>query len=129
MAWPVTYYRDSEGREPARDYVRSLPGPTQAAVVNYLGRLATFGPALPFPSSSQVEGELRELRPDMGNLHYRLLYRRTGNVFVILHAFLKPGSRIALGEIAVAQERWDDLVTRMNADPRQPPRAIGHDAP
>ena len=26
--------------------------------------------------SSQVDGELRELRPDMGNTHYRLLYRR-----------------------------------------------------
>lgn len=129
MPWPVTYYRDSGGTEPAKDYIRSLPGPTQAAIVNYVGRLATFGPFLPFPSSGQVDGELRELRPDMGNLHYRLLYRRSGNIFVVLHAFRKPGSRIAQAEITIAQRRWDDLAVRMNAAPRRPPRAIGHDAP
>jgi len=39
-----------------------------------------FGPALPFPSSSQVEGVLRELRPDTGRTHYRLLCRRSDDM-------------------------------------------------
>ena len=128
MPWPVTYYRTRDGQEPAREFIDSLDAHTRAATQNYIERLAIFGPHLPFPSSSKVEGELRELRPDMGNLHYRLLYRRTDNIFVILHAFLKPGSRIALAEIAAAQSRWTDLGERMNEVPRRPPRAIGHDA-
>jgi phage-related protein len=65
----------------------------------------------------------------MGNTHYRLLYRRTGNVFVLLHAFVKPGNRIARGEIDLAQRRWADLVERLNEDPRTGPRPIGSDAP
>ncbi len=128
MAWPVTYYRDRDGREPAMEYIGSTDGSTRAAIQNYIGRLETFGPHLPLPSSSQVEGELRELRPDMGNLHYRILYRRTGNIFVLLHAFLKPGKRLAQAEITTAQDRWEDLVERMSEDPRQPPRPIGRDA-
>lgn len=129
MPWPVTYYRTRDGREPAREYIYSLEPKTIAAIQNYIGRLAEFGPLLPFPSSSQVEGELRELRPDMGNLHYRILYRRSQNVFVLLHAFLKLTARIPQSEINTANARWDDLVTRMNEDPRRRPRPIGTDAP
>jgi phage-related protein len=96
---------------------------------NYIGRLSIFGPALPFPSSSQVYGELRELRPDMGRTHYRLLYRRSDDMFIILHAFIKLGGPIAQREIDVANQRWEDFKARMNADPREPPSAIGHTAP
>lgn len=92
MAWPVVYYRQSDGTEPADDVIRTQPPAAQAAIDNYIERLALFGPRLGFPSTSQVDGELRELRPDLGNIHYRLLYRRTDNVFVILHGFIKPGA-------------------------------------
>jgi len=96
---------------------------------NYLGRLALFGPSLPFPSSSQVAGELRELRPDMGRTHYRLLYRRSDDIFIVLHAFIKRGGPIDRAEIALANRRWRDFRNRMDADPRRPPSAIGRTAP
>lgn len=129
MSWPVTYYRLRDGREPVTEFIDSLPVGDRAAIDAYIDRLAEFGPVLGFPSTSQVDGELRELRPDVGNTHYRLLYRRTGNVFVLLHAFVKPGRRIAQGEIDLAQRRWADLVARLNEDPRTGPRPIGSDAP
>ena len=129
MTWPVVYYRQSDGAEPADQFIRAQPAAAQAAIDNYLERLALFGPQLGYPSTSQIEGELRELRPDLGNVHYRLLYRRTGNIFVILHAFTKSGARIDRAEIDVAIERWKDLKARMNAVPRRQPRALGHEAP
>jgi phage-related protein len=95
---------------------------------NYVGRLVLFGPALPFPSSSQVEGELRELRPDMGKTHYRLLYRRSDDMFILLHAFVKPGEAIDQSEIDIANERWADFKARANAVPRRPPSPIGRPA-
>ena len=119
------YYRQSDGIEPADEFIRAQPPAAQAAVDNYVERLALFGPHLGYPSTSQVDGELRELRPDVGNVHYRLLYRRTGNVF----AFIKPRARIAQAEIDIANGRWEDLRARMNRLPRRPPRALGHDAP
>ena len=129
MPWPVVYYRKSDGTEPADEFIRTQPPAAQAAIDNYIERLALFGPALGYPSTSQVDGELRELRPDLGNTHFRLLYRRTDNVFVILHAFIKPGGKIARAEIEIAHRRWEDLKARMGAVPRHPPRALGHEAP
>ncbi len=129
MSWPVTYYRLRDRREPVTEFIDSLPASDQAAIDAYIDRLAEFGPVLGFPSTTQVDGELRELRPDVGNTHYRLLYRRTGNVFVLVHAFVKRGRRIAQGEIDLAQRRWADLVARLNEDPRTGPRPIGRDAP
>ncbi len=62
MAWPVVYYRQSDGTEPADDFIRTQPPAAQAAIDNYIERLAIFGPRLGYPSTSQVDGELRELR-------------------------------------------------------------------
>jgi len=91
MPWPVVFYRQADGVEPADVFIEQQSAAAQAAIDNYIERLAILGPALGFPSTSQVDGELRELRPDLGNVHFRLLYRRTDNIFVILHAFIKPG--------------------------------------
>jgi len=59
----------------------------------------------------------------------RVLYRRSGNLFVLLHAFEKRTKSIPEQDKAVAKERWEDFKARMRADPRMPPRAAGHDAP
>lgn len=127
--WAVKYYRAADGSQPADEFIDVQPAQAWAMIDNYLGRLALFGPSLPFPSSSQVEGELRELRPDRGRTHYRLLYRRSGDMFIILHAFIKPGDRINHAEIDTANGRWKDFRDRMDADHRRPPSAIGRTAP
>jgi len=127
-AWAVRHYRATDGSQPADEFIDAQPARAQAMIDNYVGRLVLFGPSLPFPSSSQVEGELRELRPDMGRTHYRLLYRRSDDLFIILHAFLKRGGLIDQAEIDVANTRWQDFKDRMDADPRRPPSPIGRTA-
>jgi DNA-binding transcriptional regulator YiaG len=86
-------------------------------------------PHLPFPHSSQVEGELRELRCHYGRDLYRILYRRSERLVVLLHIFPKRSARVGQSDIRVAQERWEDYRARMDAPQRVPPRAVGHDAP
>lgn len=86
-------------------------------------------PPLPFPHTSQVEGELRELRCHFGSAQYRILYRRSGNLFVLLHAFHKTTATIPQHEIQVAKQRWQHFKRRMDAPRRRKPRAAGHDAP
>ena len=127
--WPVKFYRAADGSQPADGFIDAQPRQAQAMIDSYLGRLALFGPSLPFPASSQVDGELRELRPDMGRTHYRHLYRRSDDMFIILHAFIKRGGSIDQAEITIANGRWEDFKVRMNADPRRQPSAIGRVAP
>ena len=127
--WPVVYYRDIDGREPVNDAILRLSPHDQVAVDNDIERLAEFGPTLPYPWSSQVAGKLRELRADAGRSHYRILYRRSHNIFVLLHFLDKRVDRLPQAHIEIADKRWADYQARMNAPVRRPPRAAGHDAP
>lgn len=128
----ATYYRDVQGHEPVRKFIDTLSAAAQAALDNQIDRLNMLSddlPHLPFPHSSQVDGELRELRCHYGRDLYRVLYRRSGSLVILLHIFAKQSTRIPAGDIQTAHDRWDDFKARMNAEPRVPPRAAGHDAP
>jgi putative component of toxin-antitoxin plasmid stabilization module len=52
--------------------------------IDRLNMLNTSNPHLPFPHSSQIRGELRELRCHFGSELYRILYRRSRNLIVLL---------------------------------------------
>lgn len=129
----AVFYRAPDGSEPVDDFIESLRAPAkQAAIDNQVDRLNMLTPSrphLPFPHSSQVRGELRELRCHYGSELYRILYRRSRNLIVLLHMFRKDTGRIPEREIAVAEERWEGFKARMDAETRRAPRAAGHDAP
>ncbi len=88
------YYRDADGTEPVYDFIDALEAKVQVVLDNQIERIALFGPHLPFPHSSQVEGGLRELRCRYGTMLYRILYRRSDNLFVLLHVFAKRSGAI-----------------------------------
>lgn len=125
----MVYYRAADGSEPVNSFIDALPPRVQVVLDNQIERVALFGPRLPFPHSSQVEGELRELRCHFGNTLYRILYRRSDNLFVLLHIFEKRTGAIPEVDKQIARERWADFKRRMDKSPRRPPRAAGHDAP
>lgn len=128
----AVYYREADGKEPVRDFINALTPERRATLHNQIDRLNLLTdavPHLPFPHTSQVAGELRELRCHYGSEHYRVLYRRSDRLFVLLHAFGKTSAKIPRREIVIAEERFEDFKRRMDAEPRRPPRAAGHDAP
>jgi phage-related protein len=128
----AVYYRDRDGREPVRNFVDGLDDEAQAMIDNQIDRLNLLSdqmPHLPFPHSSQVDGELRELRCHYGRNLYRVLYRRSGRLVILLHIFVKRSSKIPASDIHIAHQRWADFKARMDANPRVPPRAAGSDAP
>ena len=128
----AVYYRAPDGGEPVSDFIESLAVRRQVAIDNQIDRLNDLDPGappLPFPHGSQVEGELRELRCHYGSEQYRVLYRRSRNLFVLLHAFRKTTAKLPRAEIETAHSRWEDFRRRMDAPRRRGPRAAGHDAP
>jgi len=129
----AVYYRAPDGVEPVRAFLDDDVDDETAAVlalqIERLNLLSDQVPHLPFPHSSQVDGELRELRCHYGRQLYRVLYRRSDRLLVLLHIFSKRTAKIPASEIQIAKDRWDDFKERMDADPRTPPRAAGHDAP
>lgn len=126
------FYRGPDGIEPVRKFLNELEPATQIGLANQIDRLNLLSdemPHLPFPHSSQVDGELRELRCHYGRDLYRILYRRSDRLIVLLHAFKKGSRKMPAREIEVAKTRWLDFKARMDASQRRPPRAAGGDAP
>jgi phage-related protein len=131
-AFHAVYYRDANGLEPVKEFLDDLDDEVAAVLAQQLDRLNLLSdeiPHLPFPHSSQVDGELREFRCHYGRQLFRVLYRRSDRLLVLLHIFSKRTAKIPASEIEVANDRWDDFKERMDADPRTPPRPAGHDAP
>ena len=128
----AVYYRTADGTQPVDEFIEALDARRQAALDLQIERLNLLGPRqphLPFPHSSQIEGELRELRCHFGSEHYRILYRRSRSLIVLLHMFRKDTGQVPEREKEIARARWSDFVARMNVSPRRPPRAAGRDAP
>jgi phage-related protein len=128
----AVYYRDVSGAEPVDVFIDRLNPRAQDEIdwhVELLNALDERDPPLAFPHSSQVRGELRELRCHYGRCLFRILYRRSEGLFVLLHAFEKTTGKVPAAEIGIAEKRWDDFKTRMEAHPRRGLRAAGHDAP
>jgi phage-related protein len=132
----AVYYRDPRGREPVRDWLEGLvrTSPEAAAkigerVTEFLNGRPAGGPPPAFPITSQIEGGLRELRVRFADTRYRLLYQRSGNLVVLLHGFEKSTGAVPDADKHLAQGRFVDFKSRMDAAPRVRPRAAGHDAP
>jgi phage-related protein len=128
----AVYYRERTGDEPVREFVRALDAAGREAVawsVELLNEMGVNDPPLPFPYSSQVVGDLRELRCHAGRRHIRALYRRSERLFVLLHAFGKRSARVPPADVAIAEDRWAEFRARMDEMPRNRPRAAGADAP
>jgi len=132
MTTQAVYYRDAAGHEPVNEWIDDLPPKVQVRVddaTDLLNDLPDDAPPLAFPHSSQVDGPLRELRCHYGKRLIRILYQRSDNLFVLVHALNKTGAKIPEADKTLARERTADFQARMNALPRVPPRAAGADAP
>ncbi len=129
----AVYYRDSHGAEPVNQFIQALPLKSAAKIDDFIeehlnGKPPQDPPAL-FPVTSQIDGELRELRVRFANTRYRILYQRSGNLVVLLHAIEKDTGAIPQSEIELARRRMADFRRRMDASRRIPPRPAGRDAP
>jgi phage-related protein len=127
------FYRDDHGVEPVNDFIDALP-PKRAVKIDdfieqYLNERPPDAPPPDFPISSQIEGELRELRIRFANTRYRILYQRSDNLIVLLHGFEKNTGAVPDSDKELAKRRVEDFKKRMNAEPRKSPRAAGRDAP
>lgn len=132
----AVFYRDVSGKEPVDDFLEGLLSPRPLAVAKiddaieeHLNGRSPRDPPPEFPATSQIEGELRELRVRFARTRYRVLYQRSGNLMVLLHAFEKNTGAVPSGDRRKAETRMDDFRARMDASPRRPPRAAGRDAP
>ena len=89
----VVFFRGAGRLQPVQQFLEELERPDQrAAAENQVDRLEALSaddPPLPAPWDEQVEAELRALRVRVGGYVLRILYRRSGSLFILLHAFFE----------------------------------------
>ena len=89
----AVYYRDRRDNKPVDEFIGALPAKRAAKIDGYvedhLNGKHPNAPPPEFPITSQLEGELRELRVRFANTRYRILYQRSENLIVLLHAIEK----------------------------------------
>lgn len=102
MPYQAIYYRDERGHEPVNEFIDGLDPRCQDEVdwyIDLLNGLSDSNPELAFPYSSALKGtqyrSFRELRASCGRARYRILFRRSGRFFILLHAFQKEHGRRA----------------------------------
>lgn len=129
----AVFYREASGAKPVDEFIDALPAKRAAKIdayiEEYLNGRPPEAPPPEYPVSSQIEGELRELRVRFANTRYRILYQRSDNLVVLLHAIEKDTGGVPASDIELAKRRMADFQDRMDASRRKPPRAAGHDAP
>lgn len=132
----AVFYRDKQGREPVNDFLEELLEAKPLAVAKidhaieeHLNGRDPRHPPPEFPATSQIEGELRELRVRFAKTRYRVLYQRSRNLMVLLHVFEKDTGAVLAKDKRTAETRMADFEARMNTSPRRRPRAAGRDAP
>jgi phage-related protein len=129
----AVFYRDDSGRQPVKDFLRSeLTRKARHLIeeqIEEMNGLSDNLPPPPFPQTSQIAGPLRELRCHSGSTLYRILYRRSGNLFVLLHMIRKYGRAVPRRDVELAQRRWRDFKQQMDDPYRRGPRPAGQDAP
>lgn len=128
------YYRGADGVEPVDVFIEELDSALAAAKIDdaideHLNGQPADAPPPPYPITSQIDGPLRELRVRFARTHYRVLYQRSHNLIVLLHAFEKRAGQVPERDKLLAKARMADYQEAMDAKPKRKPRAAGHDAP
>ncbi|MDD5703212.1 MAG: type II toxin-antitoxin system RelE/ParE family toxin [Dehalococcoidales bacterium] len=115
--WGIEYYKAASGQIPVKEFIEALNVKERAKVARTIDLLEEFGINLGMPYAEHVEGELWELRARLSNNRYRIIYfLNTGQVFIMLHGFVKKTQKIPKSEIKIANKRLREYISRRRSE-------------
>jgi len=105
---PARFYKSTSGDEPARDWLKSLPG----AAKRILGEdIATvqYGWPVGMPLVRKMEPNLWELRSRVHEGIARTFFTMHDDELVLLHGFVKKSRKTPENELQVARKRMKEV--------------------
>ncbi len=101
----VVLYKDDDGVVPTLDWLSGLPTKARDKCIKKIERLKELGHLIRRPEADYLRDNIYELRTQLRNVQYRLLYFFHGiEAAVILHGTTKS-KRVPPSEINLAIER------------------------
>lgn len=109
----IDYYLDSQGRNPVKEFINSLPVRARAKIRRVLLLLEEYGLSSVIPHIRKISGsdlwEIRILGKDNIRILYVILDR---GAILALHGFIKKTMKTPRRELNKAMNRYMDWVTR-----------------
>ncbi len=105
-AFTVTFFRSTAGKEPVRDWLRSLPADARQAIGEDL-MVVQFRWPLGMPLVRKMGPELWELRSTIPAGIARVFFTVWQDRIVALHGFVKKSQATPANELVTAQRRLD----------------------
>lgn len=104
MKLKVKFYATLNGREPVREWLRSLPREDRKIIGDDI-KTAQFGWPLGMPLIRKLDKDLWEVRSNLDNRIARTLFTVEGDLMVLLHGFVKKSQKTPPKELSTAQKR------------------------
>ncbi len=96
--------QNSVGKEPVREWLKSLPLEDRKIVGEDV-KTVQFGWPLGMPLVRKLETDLWEVRSTLHKQIARIIFTVDGGLMVLIHGFVKKSQRIPVSDINLARER------------------------
>ena len=100
----VKFYQTDSGREPVRDWLKSL-SPEQRRIMGEDIKTVQFGWPLGMPLVRKLGTDLWEVRSSLPQGIARILFTVSEQTMVLLHGFVKKSQKIPQSELRTAERR------------------------
>lgn len=108
MKLKVKFYATKSGREPVREWIRSLPRLERKVIGDDI-KTAQYGWPLGMPLIRKLDRDLWEVRSLLNNRIARVIFTVEDNFMVLLHGFIKKSQKMPKKELDTARKRAANL--------------------
>ena len=105
---PVRFYRTGAGREPVREWLLGLRREDKKAIGEDI-KTVQFGWPLGMPLVEKLERDIWEVRTDLEQRIFRVLFTIHGDMIVLLHGFIKKTQKTPPQDLTLARRRLREL--------------------
>jgi phage-related protein len=107
----VVFFKTAAGREPVRDWIKSLPR-EERRVIGLDLLTVQYGWPMGMPLVRKLQEDLWEIRSTLGNRIARVLFTVAGATLVPLHGFIKKSQKTPQADLDLARQRLQELKKR-----------------
>ena len=100
----VRFYKSQSGREPVREWLKSLPADERKIVGDEI-RAVQFGWPIGMPLVRKMDDGLWEVRAQMADRIARVLFTLAHGEAVLLHGFIKKSGKTPKPDLDIALKR------------------------
>ena len=108
------FYQTKLGREPVRDWLKTLT-PTERRAIGKDVRKVEYGWPLGMPTCAPIGDGLWEIRTHLENRIARIFFCFVREKMILLHGFIKKSRVAPTTDLTLARDRKTDLERRLNA--------------